>query len=164
MTGNTVYFILSGLGIVALLLTSYRVFSFVKYAGAAYLAFVGLRALLARSASSLAPAPERSGERGRAFASGLVTQLANPKAIVFFAAILPQFIDAHAPVAPQIAALTLAGAVVELSVLSAYTFVAGRLRRSAAAAKASLWIERSGGAALLWIASWIVREPVVAGP
>jgi homoserine/homoserine lactone efflux protein len=163
MTGNTVYFILSGLGIVALLLTSYRVFSFVKYAGAAYLAFVGLRALLARSASSLAPAPERSGERGRAFASGLVTQLANPKAIVFFAAILPQFIDAHAPVAPQIAALTLAGAVVELSVLSAYTFVAGRLRRSAAAAKASLWIERSGGAALLWIASWIVREPVAAG-
>lgn len=162
LAGNTIYFILSGLGVVALLLASYQVFTFVKYAGAAYLAFVGLRALFAREAPVLDGASSRRGERGRAFTSGLLTQLANPKAIVFFAAILPQFIDPHAPLAPQIALLTLAGIVVELSVLSAYTFAADRLRRTSAASRAALWIERGGGVALLWIASRIAREPLGA--
>ena len=160
LTGNTIYFVLSGLGIVALLLASYRVFTFVKYAGAAYLAFVGLRALFARSAPATDAAPERPGERGQAFAAGLLTQLANPKAIVFFASVLPQFIDTRAALAPQIATLTLAGAVVELSVLSSYTLLADSLRRSSVAARGAVWIERIGGGALVWIASRIVREPL----
>ena len=160
LAGNTLYFILSGLGIVAVLLASYRVFTFVKYAGAAYLAFVGLRALFAREAPRIVRTDAPRGEPGRAFASGLVTQLANPKAIVFFAAVLPQFVDPHGALAPQIAVLTLAGAVVELSVLSGYTLAADRLRRSSVAARGALWIERCGGAALLWIASRIAREPL----
>jgi threonine/homoserine/homoserine lactone efflux protein len=158
--GNSLYFVLSGVGIVAVLLASYRVFTVVKYAGAAYLAVAGLRALFAREAPKLeSPATPRA-DPGRAFASGLVTQLANPKAIVFFAAVLPQFVDPHAALAPQLLALTLAGACVELTVLSGYTFAADRLRRTSAAARGAVWIERCGGAALLWIASRIAREPL----
>jgi homoserine/homoserine lactone efflux protein len=164
LTGNTAYFVLSGLGVVALLTASYQVFTVVKYAGAAYLAFLGLRALLARHAPGNEGAVAERGSSGRAYASGVVTQLANPKAIVFFAAVLPQFIDPHVPLAPQLAVLTLAGIVVELSVLSLYTFAADALRRSSAAARASLWIERGGGVALLWIAARIVRQPLVVAP
>jgi threonine/homoserine/homoserine lactone efflux protein len=162
ITGNTAYFVLSGLGIVAVVLASYQVFTIVKYAGAAYLAFVGLRALFARRAPAIDATPERPGERGRAYAGGLVTQLANPKALVFFAAVLPQFVDPHASLPPQIALLAAVGALIELSVLATYTLAADRLRRSAAASRVALWFERGGGAALLWIASRIVREPLAA--
>ena len=86
--------------------------------------------MFAREAPRIERTDAPRGEPGRAFASGLVTQLANPKAIVFFAAVLPQFVDPRAALAPQIAVLTLAGAVVELSVLSGYTLAADRLRRS----------------------------------
>jgi homoserine/homoserine lactone efflux protein len=93
VAGNTLYFALSGAGIVALLFASYRIFTLLKWAGAAYLAVLGLRALFARRQMAPDSSPGRVGERSRAFVSGFATQVANPKAIVFFIAVLPQFID-----------------------------------------------------------------------
>ncbi len=163
LAGNTLYFVLSGLGLIAILLASHAAFSVVKYAGAAYLAYLGLRALFARNAPALQAMadiqPIRATER--AFASGFVTQMANPKAMVFFAAILPQFVDVHGSVPLQIALLTFASATVEFSVLTSYAAAADRLRRTDIAARASLWIERAGGAVLLGIAARIAREPFV---
>jgi len=94
-------------------------------------------------------------------ASGFVTQVSNPKAIVFFAAILPQFIDPRRPLLVQLGILTLASIAIELGVLTCYSLAADRLRRSAAAERASLWIERAGGLVLLGIAARIAREPLV---
>lgn len=162
LAGNTLYFVLSALGIVALLLASYRVFTLIKWAGVVYLAFIGVRALLARRGISPDATALRPGEDRRALASGFVTQVSNPKAIVFFAAILPQFIDPHRSLVLQIAILTVASFVVELCVLTAYSLAADRLRRSSAAERASLWIERAGGLVLLAIAARIAREPLVA--
>jgi threonine/homoserine/homoserine lactone efflux protein len=104
------------------------------------------------------------GEGGRAFGSGFVTQVSNPKALVFFVAILPQFIDPHGAIWLQLLILTVASLVVELSVLTGYTLAADRLRRSPAAERASLWIERFGGAILIGIAARIVREPLAGSP
>jgi threonine/homoserine/homoserine lactone efflux protein len=162
LAGNTLYFVLSALGIVALLLASYRVFTLIKWAGVIYLAFIGVRALLARRGISPDATVLRPGEDRRALASGFVTQVSNPKAIVFFAAILPQFIDPHRALLLQIAILTVASFVIELCVLTAYSLAADRLRRSSAAERASLWIERAGGLVLLGIAARIAREPLVA--
>ena len=166
LAGNTLYFVLSGLGLIAILLASHAAFSIVKYTGAAYLASLGLRALFARSAPALQAMAEIQPIRAteRAFASGFVTQMANPKAMVFFAAILPQFVDVHASVPLQIALLTFASATVEFSVLTSYAAAADRLRRTDIAARASLWIERAGGAVLLGIAARIAREPFVHAP
>ncbi|MBC5809912.1 MAG: LysE family translocator [Candidatus Eremiobacteraeota bacterium] len=162
LAGNTLYFVLSGLGVVALLLASARVFVFLKWGGALYLAYLGLRALFARKGIVPDPAALESGERRRAFAAGFLTQVSNPKAIVFFVAILPQFIDTRAPLAAQLVALTLISTTIEAIVLTGYSLGAGALRRSAAVERASLWIERIGGAVLIAIAARIAREPLVS--
>lgn len=162
LAGNTLYFVLSGLGVVALLLASYRVFTLLKWGGALYLASLGIRALLTRRGIAPDPQALQPGERRRALSAGFVTQVSNPKAIVFFIAIVPQFIDVHRPLWLQLGILTLASILIELGVLTGYSLAADRLRRSAAAERASLWIERAGGLILLGIAARIAREPLVA--
>ncbi len=169
VAGNTTYFVLSGVGVAALLLASYRAFAVVKVAGAAYLAYLGLRALFAREdgqavASPRSASAERVGERGRVFAGALATQLANPKAIVFFVAIVPQFVDPRGTLPLQIAALALLSMVAETLVLCCYVAVAARVRRAGVAARARLWIERAGGAILLAIAAAVASEPFVSAP
>lgn len=161
VTGNTIYFVLSGAGVAALLRASYTAFTVLKYAGAAYLAYLGIRALFAREADVPdARADARRIDLGRAFRAGVVTQLSNPKALVFFVAVVPQFIDVHAPVAIQIGVLTLVSQAIEFGVLGTYVATAARVRRTSVARRTSLWIERIGGAALLAIAAGIAREPL----
>ena len=162
IAGNLTYFVLSAAGIVALLFASYEVFNVVKWCGAAYLAFLGIRSLFARHAPALDAEPQV--RTGRALSAGFVTQIANPKAIVFFAAIVPQFLNPRAALWPQLGLLALVSQAIEFVVLLSYALAAGRLRRSAVAGRASLWIERFGGAVLIWIASWIAREPLVPAP
>jgi homoserine/homoserine lactone efflux protein len=161
VAGNTVYFLLSACGVAALLSASYELFAILKWCGVAYLAYLGLRALFARAAD-LGLADDSPAATNRAFAGALVTQLSNPKAIVFFVAILPQFVDPHRSVWLQVLVLALLSAAIEFSVLSAYTFLAARLRRSDIAARAALSIERAGGAVLLGIAAFLAREPLAA--
>jgi threonine/homoserine/homoserine lactone efflux protein len=162
LSGNAFYFVLSGAGVAALLLASYAAFTVLKYVGAAYLAYLGLRALFARR-SELGNGAEGDApvaDARRAFRAGLVTQLSNPKALVFFVAIVPQFVDAQRGVAVQIAALTIVSTAVEFAVLAVYVGLATRVRRMPSADRASLWFERVGGAALLLVAATIAREPV----
>src|SRR5262245_24345319 len=89
---NALYFILSATGIGAVLLASWQLSVLIKWLGAVYLIWLGLRMLLARSqaplASDDAPRPPMAPLR-----HGLITQGANPKALVFFTALLPQFVD-----------------------------------------------------------------------
>ena len=163
VAGNTTYFVLSGAGVAALLLASYDAFAVVKYGGAAYLAYLGVRALLSKPhAMELADgsAAVAEADRARAFRGALVTQLANPKAIVFFVAVLPQFIEPRGNVPLQIVALALVSVVAETLVLSGYVALAERIRRSTSAIRARLWVERAGGAILIAIAARIAREPI----
>jgi threonine/homoserine/homoserine lactone efflux protein len=172
VAGNTAYFVLSGVGVAALLLASYRAFAVVKVAGALYLASLGLRALFARGdgddghagAPSRSASTERTGDRGRAFFGALATQLANPKAIVFFVAIVPQFVDPRGTLPVQIAAFALLSMAAETLVLCCYVALAARVRRSDGAARARIWIERAGGAILLASAAAVAREPFVPAP
>jgi threonine/homoserine/homoserine lactone efflux protein len=71
-----------------------RHFDLIRYAGAAYLAFLGLQQLLTRSAPDAANLPPLRGER--AFARGFAVAFANPKTLIFHAAFLPQFVSPDA--------------------------------------------------------------------
>jgi homoserine/homoserine lactone efflux protein len=125
LAANTSYFALSALGVGALLLTSRELFVAVKWAGAAYLVWLGLRMLLGSPeapSSDRAPAP-------RAFARGFVVQGANPKSIVFFTALLPQFLHTEAAIAPQVLLLGASSVSIELAALGIYAVVAARTRR-----------------------------------
>ncbi|MBC8026570.1 MAG: LysE family translocator [Steroidobacteraceae bacterium] len=92
--GSLIHTLLAALGLSALLATSPYAFMAVKFAGAAYLVYIGARALLSRS-SGLPGEELGAGADGRwaAFRSGVVTNLLNPKVGLFFLALMPQFID-----------------------------------------------------------------------
>lgn len=145
LAANALYFALSATGIAALILASGRLFTALKWIGAGYLVWLGLRMLFARGAAAAAPTPERVQ---RAFARGLVVQGANPKALVFFVALLPQFIDARAPVGPQLLLLGVSSVLIEFCVLALYVVFAVRARRLAGARLAGP-LERVGGGFLV---------------
>jgi len=127
LSGNAIYFCLSALGLGALLLTSARVFLAIKWMGIAYLLFIGLRMLVARD-QQWAKSESRLSAHGsiRPFSQGLLTQLSNPKAIIFFTALLPQFVSLRGGVFWQFLVLGLVSIAVEFPVLLSYGWIAGR--------------------------------------
>lgn len=76
----------------ALLASSALAFSIVKYAGAAYLVYLGVRTLLARELDRAVPSPSPV-EPARVFWQGVLVNVLNPKTALFFLAFLPQFVD-----------------------------------------------------------------------
>jgi homoserine/homoserine lactone efflux protein len=152
LAANALYFLISGTGIAAVLLASWGLFVALKWAGAAYLIWIGLRMLLAPGAviSGLdADAPLSASDRRRGFRLGLVTQGANPKALVFFTALLPQFIDPGHALGEQVAILALSSIAIELAVLSIILAACGRVRSLARRPVVSRGLERAGGAFLV---------------
>jgi homoserine/homoserine lactone efflux protein len=145
LAANALYFALSATGIAALILASGRLFALLRWIGAAYLVFIGLRMLWARPAPTSAPAPRPVR---RAFLRGLVVQGANPKALLFFVALLPQFVDPHAPVGLQLLVLGTSSVVIEFLVLTLYVAFAVRARRLAGA-NLAVPLERVGGGFLV---------------
>jgi threonine/homoserine/homoserine lactone efflux protein len=96
-TGQAVWALATSFGLVALLVASEFLFQVIKYAGAAYLVYLGLQALIGAwrdTGHAASPVIEAGAPRlrpGRAFAQGLISDLGNPKMAVFFASLLPQF-------------------------------------------------------------------------
>jgi len=127
LLGNTVYFLLSATGVSALLLASYDLFFAIRWVGAAYLLWLGITTFFGRSrVLSVTPASGAADGRARMLANGFLLQVTNPKALVFFSALLPQFVDPHGGVPAQVAVLGVTSVVVELCVLAAYGVLAGR--------------------------------------
>ena len=90
--GNCVHVIAATLGLSALLLTSALAFSIIKYAGAVYLIYLGIRTLLRPAEPKMNEAREPV-RLNRAFLNGIVVATLNPKTALFFLAFLPQFVD-----------------------------------------------------------------------
>jgi threonine/homoserine/homoserine lactone efflux protein len=101
-SGQTIWAFATSAGIVALLVASEPLFLAVKYAGAAYLVYLGVQALREAIWPSLQPDGAAVGRPARrlappaAFRQGLISDLGNPKMAVFFASLLPQFVPAGA--------------------------------------------------------------------
>jgi threonine/homoserine/homoserine lactone efflux protein len=92
--GSVLHTFAAALGLSALLATSPYAFMTVKFAGAAYLVYIGVRSLLSRSNGLPGTgAAKNSDGRWSAFRSGIISNLLNPKVALFFLALLPQFID-----------------------------------------------------------------------
>ena len=99
--GSLVHTAMAALGLSAILATSAAAFTVVKLLGAAYLVYLGLRMLLAKSASQRPPSPVARDGALRSFRDGVLTNLLNPKVALFFLALMPQFIapDSDAKIA-----------------------------------------------------------------
>jgi threonine/homoserine/homoserine lactone efflux protein len=121
-TGTFAYALAAAAGLTGLIAASETGFTIVRYAGAAYLVYLGVRKLLERAE----PQDALSSGRSRLFLKGVLVQLLNPKIAIFFLAFLPQFADSSSgPVAVQI--LVLGTIFTLLAVLSdgAYVLLAG---------------------------------------
>jgi threonine/homoserine/homoserine lactone efflux protein len=118
--GSLVHIAAAALGLSALLLSSALAFGVVKYAGAAYLIYLGCKTLLSKERVETARSVPRA-RLGRVFYQGVVVNLLNPKTALFFLAFLPQFVDpARGRVATQV--LLLGAILVTLGALSDLTY------------------------------------------
>jgi homoserine/homoserine lactone efflux protein len=127
LSANGMHFVLSATSLGAILVASYNLFMVVKWLGSAYLIYLGLRCFFGRS--SVLTLPDIGVSRiaeWRIWRDGFIVQGANPKALVFFTAILPQFIDISHSVASQVLILGVTSIVVEFFILLLYGQLAGR--------------------------------------
>lgn len=95
--GSICHTIAAALGLSAVLAASAWAFTIVKFAGGAYLIYLGLRMILSRAGELHLPSQFRQQETAAAFRQGIITNLLNPKVALFFLAFLPQFIDPASP-------------------------------------------------------------------
>jgi threonine/homoserine/homoserine lactone efflux protein len=132
--GGLVHVIAAAIGVSALVASSATAFTVLKYAGAAYLVYIGVRKLLERPDDSGAEEAARHTDR-RLFLEGALVNTLNPKTATFFVAFLPQFVDpAQGSVALQalvLGCLFVAIAAVSDSVYALLAGTAGRRLRSA---------------------------------
>jgi len=127
LSANAMYFVLSATSLGALIVASYDLFFLIKWAGAAYLLYLGLQCFLSKS--SILKMPDENSGSTRSFRiwrDGFLLQGANPKALLFFSAILPQFLDPNQSIAWQVFILGVSSIVVEFFILLAYGQLAGR--------------------------------------
>jgi threonine/homoserine/homoserine lactone efflux protein len=151
LVANLLYFGLSATSLGAILLASWELFVLIKWLGAAYLIWLGLKTFFtSRDAVrpvAESPTPLRTGMR--TLLHGVVAQGANPKALLFFTALLPQFVNPAAPLVPQIALLAVTSVLIEFGVLTGYAVLASRARGLAYRPRFSRIIHRIGGGLLI---------------
>ena len=122
--------LLSMLGLGTLLAASEVLFSGLKWLGAGYLAYLGVTALCAKASNLTVPDASRPAAGGRAlFVRGALVGASNPKALLFFGALFPQFIDPAAPQFGQFVILGITFIVFELFWLFVYAMTAARARQ-----------------------------------
>lgn len=126
--GGLVHAAAAVLGLSAVLAASAVAFETLRYAGAAYLVYLGVKTL--RSPPALGTEADRPPtSRRRLFLDGLLVNLLNPKAAVFFLAFLPQFVDPAGPVRVQLAGLGLLFLALGFTTDCVYALAASSARR-----------------------------------
>jgi threonine/homoserine/homoserine lactone efflux protein len=154
LTGTLGLVALAALGLTGILAGAPIAFDVIKSAGAAYLTYLGLRTLVAsgRPAGSAAGASGHRAARDRSalrlYRDGVVTELFNPKAALFYASVLPQFVDAHRPDVPlqmfTLGAVFVIFGAVSLGLIAVFAgTLQARLRRSGPWQTVTRWV--SGG-------------------
>jgi homoserine/homoserine lactone efflux protein len=165
LSANGIYFALSATSLGAIIAASARFFTIAKWIGAAYLTYLGIKALLsANSTDAVSLGGSTTGGNGNlrgVYLGAFTLQLANPKALLFFLALLPQFIDPLRPVVPQMLILAATSMVPEFCILTSYGWLAHRAAHASArfgvTSGMNRWLARIEGAGLLGCATLVLR-------
>lgn len=151
-SGTIIHVLLATIGLSALLVASATAFTVVKWAGAAYLVWLGVQALRS-SGGSFLPGPESAPQASswKTFRQGILVSSLNPKVAVFFLAFLPQFVVTGAgPVGLQLAFHGVLIIVVAALVEPPLVMLAGRLAVwFKANSRAAMWLDRALGGLLI---------------
>jgi len=165
ISANAIYFALSATSLGAIIAASARFFTMAKWVGAAYLIYLGLKALRSAGATHAVSLSDTAAalpsDRRRAYLGALTLQLANPKALLFFLALLPQFIDSGRPVVPQMLILAATSMLPEFCILLAYGWLAHRALHASAkfgmSGRMNRWLAWIEGAGLLGCATLVLK-------
>ncbi|MGV3614288.1 MAG: LysE family translocator [Fimbriimonas sp.] len=157
--GGLVHVIAAALGLSFLITQSAVAYSVVKYLGAAYLIYLGIRTLRSRASSAEVPTVPRTGVR-KALRDGILVEALNVKTAIFFLAFIPQFVSASAPTVPQFIVLGMTCVVLNtladlIVVAAAHRFVAS----GAAKATRERFLSRVSGVTMLLLGTFVaLRE------
>ena len=165
IAATAIYFSLSATSLGAIIAASARFFAIAKWVGAAYLIYLGVKALRSAGSSHAVDLgvslPAEKGDRRRVFLGALTLQLANPKALLFFLALLPQFIDPTRAVVPQMLILAATSMLPEFCILVSYGWLAHRALHASAkfgmSRNMNRWLAWIEGAGLLGCATLVLK-------
>jgi homoserine/homoserine lactone efflux protein len=146
---NVILVAFVSLGLGALLIASEALFTAVKWTGVAYLIYLGVVTWRSRPHGFEDPGDDGARTVREVFMRGFWVNLTNPKGIIFFAAILPQFIDVARAQAPQYAIFAATTFAVDLLIMSAYTALAAKVLRAMSDPGQLRWVNRSLGGAFV---------------
>lgn len=144
-TGNTLWYVICVAGLGALVAASPHVFLILKLAGAAYLVWLGGSEIWSSFRAGNDHGPRL---KGRPYVQAALTQLSNPKALLFFGALVPQFLDTSASLVPQYAIMFAVTFIGESVILTGYGWLASHGGRIASV-KGAAWRARISGAVLV---------------
>ncbi|MEO1291537.1 MAG: LysE family transporter [Pseudomonadota bacterium] len=151
LSANALQMTAAAFGLAALIASSATALAVIKWAGVAYLLWMGISKFLAKPVA--VDASRAAARPGRLYRQGFFTSAANPKAVVFFAALFPQFIDASLPIWPQLLMLGGTYLVIDGCILFLYGWLAVTSLQRVKALTGQLMNRLSGammiGAALL---------------
>jgi threonine/homoserine/homoserine lactone efflux protein len=148
LLADALAFSVCGFGLGVVLLASAELFTVLKWAGAAYLVYLGIRQWRARAVPIRVEAAGR-GPVGRLVARAFLVTVLNPKSLVFFTAFLPQFIDTRLPVGGQMLVLGATFLSLVAIVVGGYAVLAGGVRGLVSRESTARLINRIGGTALI---------------
>lgn len=147
---NAVYFALSATGIAALIVASGTLFSIIKWAGVAYLFYLGIAAMRSKaSALTVAVDAGQAVSGPRAFWQAVVVELSNPKALLYFVALLPQFVDPTRSVGMQMLVFGTTTIALDLMTYSLYAWLGSKTQRFTANARFVKAGNRASGGLLM---------------
>lgn len=157
---NVVQGVLAGSGLGAIIHASQPAFEAIRWAGVAYLVYLGVRALVAAARhddEAAAVEAVTGGRRWTAARTGFLCNITNPKVLAFNLAVLPQFVGPHAAV-PQLMLYALTLTAVGVAVLLVVVAAAGAARRVLTSRRARRRLEGAAGLVFLGFATGLAAE------
>jgi len=145
--GIAVQLLVAAIGLISLLNVVAEVFEWLRWAGAAYLVYLGIKQW--RSASEPLKVDTSSVSKKNLFVQGLVITIPNPKSLIFIAAFLPQFIDAARPPGLQFSFIVPTFLVITYTVTSAWALIAGKVSGFLQSQRAFQSILRTAGGLMI---------------
>ena len=150
LAADAFYIVLSVTGLSAVLAASYELFTVMKWAGAIYLIYLGIRLLRSAFSKSVVTMPATPPVSSRkSLFSGFALHAANPKALLYFGSLVPQFVDPTHALGSQLVSLATIHLSTAAAVLLAYASLSAHFRRSTLSATASRTLKVAAGSSLI---------------
>ena len=158
LSANSLQIAIAGFGLAGLIHLSASFFFVIKWFGVAYLVWIGIRAIRSGSSKTTAPA-----KKGHLFRQGFITSAANPYAVVFFAALFPQFIDPALPLTRQILILGATYLIIDGAILLLMGAAAEKLTAKLGG-RFHAWANRLSGIFMILAAILLAMKDIASPP